>query len=846
MSAPFSMNIQSLRQARDVYRAGEMDELHSPAWFSGVVDAWAHAAVASVPAPAGGFMLLALGGYGRGELYPFSDIDLLVCLPEVGSADSEALAAALFLPLWDNGFDVGHGVRTLAQSLDLAASDFEVLCSLLDARLLHGPPADFEAFRAGLVPLVRDRRAELVRWLSTRHEQRHHRFGETPHLLSPNIKEGRGGQRDLQTIRWLESVWSDHAWADAVRTDAGGASPFLSASEAEALEEDARFLSRVRVALHRLARRKNDVLHLELQPALAEVLGYGSADGRGAVERFLSDLHRAMTEVALLCRLCLGKALTLCDGTGAQERDVGLDFSVLVADPANILELFRHSAQTGVPIGWQTRRIICDRFPLLAADQAWQRGVAGRFADLLYSPHAPHALEQMLEVGFLRFFLPEFADIENLVQFDSYHKLPAGPHLVETVRQLTSFDADQAFLGQELATFASESALRWAALLHDIAKGNGDHALRGAESCRRILERLGFGSDLIEECAFLVEHHLLLVHTATRRDLGEESVIHGLAAILGDVRRLNLLTLLTWADSMATGPKAWNPWIENLLRETYFKTRRVLEYGFFSEDNRVHRLSRLRDSLRAQRPGQFSVSDFERFLLVMPPRYLMQTTPRRIIEHIELVRDFRAQVPLPEFRLAWEHRSATKSLRLTLVSSDRPGLFARVCAALARHDLSVLGAELCVWDDRTVVDVFWVTEPLDLLYADETMQALSATLTRLLADEAELDRLPVKVAPRLKKVFALDQDLVQIHLDNASSDFHTILSIQAPDVPGLLATVSLCLYRLGIDLIFAKIATQQDKAMDILHVREGGEKVPDDECESLARSLRLLIMSLYA
>jgi [protein-PII] uridylyltransferase len=160
--------------------------------------------------------------------------------------------------------------------------------------------------------------------------------------------------------------------------------------------------------------------------------------------------------------------------------------------------------------------------------------------------------------------------------------------------------------------------------------------------------------------------------------------------------------------------------------------------------------------------------------------------------------------------------------------------------------MSVLGAELCVWDDGTVVDVFWVTEPLDMLYADQTVTDFQVSLARLFVDESGLDRLPVKITPRLKKVLALDQELVRVHLDNTASDFHTLLSIQAPDVPGLLATISLCLYRLGIDLVFAKIATQKDKAMDILHIREGGEKIPDDsECEALERSLRLLICSLY-
>ncbi len=836
------MTIESLRQARDAYRAGEADHTHSPAWFSLQVDAWIHGVCETNAPDAGPFLLLAVGGYGRGELYPFSDIDVLVCLPEAhekgpGAADSEALASAIFLPLWDSGFDVGHGIRTVSETISLAGSDYEVLCSLLDARLLYGVAEDFERFqRRVLRDLVRPVRPALVHWLSGRHEERHQRFGDTSQLLSPNLKEGRGGQRDLQTMHWLDAVWRGN----------GEHPPFLSESEIRALAQDAVFLSRVRSALHRLSRRKNDTLHLEIQPELASALGYGPSSGRCAVERFLSDLHRAMSEISLLCRLCLGKAQALCAGSAVAGGDVGLDFSVLVADPANILELFRHSAQTGVPIGWQTRRIIQERLAELAPDTGWPRVIAGRFGEILCGATAASALEQMLEVGFLRSFLPEFGGIENLVQFDAYHKLPAGPHLVETVRQLASFDAGHEFLGDDLADLSDDPCLRWAALLHDIAKGDDDHARKGAEMTRIILPRLGFDAAFAAECAFLVEHHLLLVHTATRRDLGEESVIHGLAAKLGDVRRLRLLTLLTWADSMATGPKAWTPWIENLLRETYFKTCRVLEYGFLSEDNRVHRLSRLRDSLRAQRPGHFSVAEFERYLGLMPPRYLMQTSPRRIVEHIELVRSFARRQDAPPFQFAWEHKTSTKSLRLTLVSTDRPGLFARVCSALSRHGLSVLAAELCVWDDRTVVDVFWVTEPLDPLYADETVQACRSTLERLFRDETELDRLPVQVPQRLKKVFALDPELVRVDFDNDASDFHTVLSIQAPDVPGLLATVSLSLYRLGIDLIFAKIATQKDKAMDILHIREGGEKIPSVECEALARSLRLLICSLYA
>ncbi len=807
------------------------DVEHAPARHADLMDQWIAAAAQSILGSSSSVMILAVGGYGRGELFPYSDIDLLVSLPESDAVDSEFLARQLFLPLWDAGFELGHGIRTQSETLDLARRDFEVLCALLDARLLVGPEDAFHNFQTALAVAVLERRSDVVAWLGDRLGRRQ-RVTDAHHI-SPHLKEGRGGLRDLQTISWLNRIFSLTLHRRV---------SFVSEDEGRILHEHAVFLAAVRVHLHRASGRKNDVLHLELQPELARVLGFGGGSAIEGVELFLSRLHRALSEIQLLSRLCLAKARTGETRAGCPKVSDGLDFSALAFDPRFVLELFHQSAISGVALGWETRTTISSRVGLFP--DGWQRVLARRFEVVLCADQASMALEQMFETGFLGAFLPEFTRIAYFVQFDAYHLLPAGAHLIETVRQLESFDSGAGFLGEFLAHVRLDPALRWAALLHDIGKGNGDHARKGADLVRVILARLGYDEKFRARCAFLVEHHLLLIHTVTRCDLGEESVVLGLAQTIGSVAALDALTLLTWADSRATGPKAWTPWIENLLREIYFKTRKVLESPFFAEEHSARRLTRARDALRRLRPQSCSVQDFEAFLAVMPARYVLQTVGREVLAHIELARAFRASAA--PFLLARSHQPGACSFCLTLVAADRPGLFARVCAALNRHGLSVLSADLCTWDDGTVVDVFWVTEPLDMLYADQAFEQVETSLRVLFADESELDKVSASVSPRQRKVFALDDELVSVRLDNEPSDFHTVLTVRAPDVGGLLATISLTLYRLGLDLVFAKIATQKDKAMDTFHVRMGGGKIPDADLAGLESTVRLIICSLYA
>ena len=828
------MNISLLQSYQHLYRQGNLPVPISsaPFWFSNQVDEWIASAARAILGPDPTALLLAVGGYGRQSLFPFSDLDLCLLVPEDHDLDLEGFAQSLFLPLWDAGFDVGHGIRTMSETVVLASQDFEVLCSLLDARLIYGDFRQFEDFqREFSQSVIRPCQEGLAKWLSQRFKQRHQSRSGSTNLVTPNLKEGRGGLRDAQTIGWLTRISSHFA-------EQG-----LQADERETLRVAEKRLTSARIALHRLSQRKNDVLHLELQPEVASFLGYEHDAKLSSVELFLSDLHRAMSDITLCCRYSIAQIASSHNGCD-QASDHGLDVSFLASDPVFIFQLIRHSALTGSPLSWQVRRLIQAKISAQSFPDHWAEKCVRYFEDILCAPHAAKALEQMLEVGLLAAFIPEFAPVEHFVQFDSYHQLPVGFHMIETVRQLSLCAEDREFIADQFVPLAQNLCLRWAALLHDIGKTSSDHCRHGAALATDILQRFGYDAAFTAQCSFLISEHLLLIHGATRHDLGEEGVIVTLAQSIGSVDRLDMLTLLTWADSRATGPKAWTPWIRNLVREAYFKIRRMLESDLQCGEHLVQRLARVRDCLRSQRPDHYSVSEFERFLSVMPARYLLQTNTGRILEHVRLVEAFRDD-PSSSAAIVWDHKPRSDSMLLTIVAHDQPGFFALVCTVLGRFGFSVYGAELNVWDDGTIVDVFWISEPLDPLYADQTMERFADALQRLIADDDYIEAIDVHIPSKRKNVFPHDGEMVHVVLDNGSSDFHTVLTIEAPDVGGLLSAVSVSLFRLGLDLVFAKIATQKDKAMDIFHIRRDGEKLPDQELSAVEAEIRLLVCSLY-
>ena len=807
------------------------------------------------------FALLAVGGYGRGELCPYSDIDLLVLFPKRIPAEAQALTKALLFPLWDLGLDLGHGVRAIGDCLSLAKSDPQVLASLLDARFLAGDPGPWQDFQKAFGNKIGARQARaFALWLQEQNALRESQFGDGSGLLEPDLKNGLGGLRGIHHMRWMERAFAL----------AGQRLEVFSAEERIALEEAQTFLLHTRTALHLAAGRHADTLIFEHQPRVAEALGFSGPRPGLAVELFLSALHRAMTRVKSM-RQAMGRAC--CQerpeprkplAPGLLTGPAGLEFQDpggLVRPPGLALEIFLASARSGRPVSWEALRAVRAALPALGPALADRPETLASLVDLFLADtrSGQRASQVLAETGLLAAILPEFGQAADLVQFDDYHLHPLGRHTLECVRILARFlvlgsggnqDGAEAPGGcrwclEASARVDSPATLLLAGLCHDLAKPlPGDHSEQGVDLARNLLRRFGQPEEVIEDVAFLVRRHLFLPITATRRDLSQEGVLSGAAGIIGTARRLDMLALLAVADSLATGPRAWNNWTAALFAEFYFKTRKLLTEGPLSEPDATRRIVETRDRVRALCAGRFESAFVERCLDAMPARALQILDPETVVRHValagrldEALEEDRRRKPsgkggvgvcLVEARPT----NVAGCWELTVAALDRPGLFATLAGVLSLHGLNVYSAELFTWTSGAALDLFVVSDPPDSLFPDEAWARIQRSAHYALTGKLELEsRLAERRNSPLAKAASGPRYRPAVSVDNAESDFFTRIEVKAGDRLGLLHDIARALHRLGLDIQLARIATSGGRIADVFYVRDaqGNGKVEEPE-----------------
>jgi len=759
-----------------------------------------------------------VGGYGRGELSPHSDIDLLFLASGRTDVTAGTLRGLLY-PLWDAGFQVGHALRTPKETIQRAGDDLDAATALLSARPIAGNSGPYEELRDRLERWLRKERARLTRRILDSRTERHRIAQRAGWALAPDLKDDVGGLRDLHVVLWLARI------ADQTLED-------------RRLRDAAAILTAAREALHAQLRRKSDRLRIDLQPDVARTLGI---EGEHAANELMAHVHSAARTIEHLSALEIdGLIEELVGGPkrSGEVRDVApgirIEDGQLVAadpdDPVVALRLLAARSHSGKPIARKT---------LVQLDSAWgdrpierwSNDLRAAFLHLLAGDHTSEALEMLDHVGAWPFLLPELGHIRGLAQHDPYHRYTVDGHSFIAVGEVRRAITDDQFARSAADEAGDLDALYLAALFHDIGKGSGeDHSVAGARLAQSATTRIGIDPDVADDVCALVRYHLLLVDTATRRDLDDGAVIANVAELIATPRRLRLLYVLSVADGRATGPEGWSEWKAILVRELYLKTMTALETGELPVRTDV--------AVRATEVEAYEptlAGRAEDVLSTLPPSYLEATPVPDMVDDIRLL----LQAPKAgQVRVRIDEGLESGQSSITICVGDRPGTLARTAGVLSLHRISVLRAQAYSVTSGFALERFLVAPPADVAW-DAVSADLEAAYAGRLAVEARLEKKATDYRPRRP----IEPDVRVLQDVSAHS---TVLEVRAPDALGLLYAVAAALADLDIDIHVAKIDTLGERVVDVFYVRSSwGAKLDDAQAREVARSISHRVARLF-
>jgi [protein-PII] uridylyltransferase len=787
--------------------------------------------------------LVAHGGYGRREMAPFSDIDLMLLYDRQAAEPVAAAAKRLLQDLFDAGADVGQSVRTVDDACRLAAADATVLSSLLECRPLAGNPDLVARLETRLRGLLQRSQLRQARALVDARREEAVKYGETVALLEPNVKRSPGGLRDIQLVRWLGRILHDESAFDTLAL-AGG----LSKADADTLRDAAEFLTRLRNDLHFAAGKAADDLTRDQQVRIAEARGIESRDGMLGVERFMRDYFRHTRGVAqVVDTLVAGlrrphPARALVSGVLGNRVD-GL-FRVGPHDVAavagclpqvagsldSIVRLVELAMLYDLPIDHATWAAVRAQTAGLPATDDARRRFLGLFAR---PRRLGYALRRLHEVGALEIIIPEFAHARHLLQFNNYHKYTVDEHCIVAVERAAELQDEAGWLGDVWRQINRKRPVLMALLIHDLGKGFvEDHSELGARMARDVAARFGLPTDEAEIVEFLVHKHLAMAHQAFRRNTADDSLVVRFARDVGSPEVLRMLAVLTAADVSAVGPGVWTRWKADLLGDLYFRTLGTLDGESPSVAAERHRHAL--DELLAARDPDDPIARLARQL---PLSYLHDTEPVRMIE--ELGKLSRLEPHGMFVGTRWQPATGTIAVTVALRESVASGIFHRLTGALTSQRLEILAADIHTLDEGLVLDHFVVHDPdyAGEPPAERLVEIAAAIRAALKADQSpSFTRRWNPFAPQPNPTTVMP---ARVRFDNESSAHATILEVFAHDSVGLLYAIARTIFEEGLSVRSAKIGTYLDQVVDAFHVTdESGRKVVDPE--RLARIRRAL------
>jgi len=778
--------------------------------------------------------VLAVGGYGRAEMAPFSDVDLLFLNPYKITPWAESVIESMLYSLWDLHLKVGHASRTVEECVRLGRGDYTIRTALLERRFIGGhQPLETELRKRLRSELFRNTATEFIEAKLAERAERHARQGGQRYMVEPNVKEGKGGLRDLQALFWIgKYVHGIRDTAELARKD------MFRREEFDAFVKAESFLLAVRCHMHLITGRAQDHLTFELQVEVAERMGYGDRDGRRAVEHFMQDYFRQATRVGELTRVFL---------TGLEERHVkrkpvlaglfrrkrvGKNYRIElnrlnIADEAdffkekvNILRLFEEALRTGRLIHPEAMRMIRANLHIIDDGMRKDREAVRIFLDLLLKHGNPErALRRMNELGVLAAFLPEFEPVVAMMQFNMYHSYTVDEHTIQTISILARIERGELIeelpvASQILEEGVNRKVLYVALLCHDLGKGRDeDHSVLGSRIARGVAPRLGLTPKESETVEWLVRYHLLMSDMAQKRDIADPRTVREFAKAVRTRERLDLLTVLTVCDIRGIGPKTWNNWLASLLRALYRQTRRGLENGLEALNRSTRGIDAKRD-LKA-RLESWDAGELRRELGRHYEPYWQGLHVTAHVDFADLLRGIGAD----DLRLRLTPDPGRDATRACFVMQDHPGIFSRMCGALALVGANIKDARTFTAKDGWATAAFWIQEAGDAPYEVARLPRLRRMIEntfngKIVATDAMRSRDVIK---KRERAFRLP---TSITFDNDGSEIYTIIEVDTRDRPGLLFDLTRTLAANNVYIASAVVATYGEQVVDSFYVKD--------------------------
>ncbi|CAN5845336.1 [protein-PII] uridylyltransferase [soil metagenome] len=767
---------------------------------------------------------VAVGGYGRGELFPYSDVDVLILLAEPPDAALREKLESLVQILWDIGLDIGHSIRTIDECMEEASADITVKTSLLEARLLTGSRNLFRDLQERYDSNMNPQQFFQAKLLEL--QQRHVKYEDTPYSLEPNCKESPGGLRDLQVILWVaKAAKLGNSWREMA--DKG----LITATEAHQLKRNERAFKDIRIRLHIHAGRREDRLVFDVQTAIAETFGFKTTESRRSSEYLMQRYYwaaKAVTqlnsillqniEASLFPQASIPQAVNERFNEGNGLIDIAAD-DTFEASPSAMLEVFLLLAQHSELKGMTARTSRALWHARFLIDAGFRHDIFNRalFLQILQAPQGiTHALRHMNQMSILGRYLPNFRRIIGQMQHDLFHAYTVDQHILMVVRNLRRFTMTEhaheyPFCSQLMANFTQPWVLYIAALFHDIAKGRGgDHSVLGMTDAKKFCRDHGISKTNSELVSFLVQNHLTMSHVAQKQDLSDPDVVQSFATLVKDERHLTALYLLTVSDIRGTSPKVWNAWKGKLLEDLYRITLRVLGGEAPSKDRELK--NRQEDALKSMRLHGLPNGAHERLWQQLDMAYFLRHDASDIAWQTRALHDrIDSAVPVVKCRLS----PIGEGLQVTVYVKDQLDLFARICSYFDGKNFSILDAKIHTTKAGYALDTFLITEPAFANNYRDIINLIEHELAQILLAQSPLSPPNRGRLSRLSRTFPIVPN-VDLRPDEKGQYF--LLSISANDRNGLLYAIANVLTKYKINLHTAKVMTLGERVEDVFLV----------------------------